>query len=148
MPRIQSLTAGVEGWTSLPDLRPDIALTCARGTHRVQMPENILGALFHLSKPYSRVVLDQRERRWVKRVSEPLAGKTLGILGLGEIGRELAEKAAALELRVHGGSCQSIVQKADSHAGDAESSARVGKLETHIRRDRKTWWRITCFVLQ
>jgi len=105
MPRlrwIQSLTAGVEGWTSLPDLRPGIALTCARGTHRVQMPENILGALFHLSKPYSQVVLDQRERRWVKRVSEPLAGKTLGILGLGEIGRELAKKAAALELRVIG----------------------------------------------
>jgi phosphoglycerate dehydrogenase-like enzyme len=105
MPRlrwIQSLTAGVEGWTSLPDLRPDIALTCARGTHRVQMPENILGALFHLSKPYSQVVLDQRERRWVKRVSELLAGKTLGILGLGEIGRELAKKAAALELRVIG----------------------------------------------
>jgi phosphoglycerate dehydrogenase-like enzyme len=105
MPRlrwIQSLTAGVEGWTSLPDLRPDIALTCARGTHRVQMPENILGALFHLSKPYSQAVLDQRERRWVKRVSEPLAGKTLGILGLGEIGRELAKKAAALELRVIG----------------------------------------------
>jgi phosphoglycerate dehydrogenase-like enzyme len=105
MPRlrwIQSLTAGVEGWTSLPDLRPDIALTCARGTHRVQMPENILGALFHLSKPYSQIVLDQRERRWVKRVSEPLAGTTLGILGLGEIGRELAKKAAALELRVIG----------------------------------------------
>ena len=105
MPRlrwIQSLTAGVEGWTSLPDLRPDIALTCARGTHRVQMPENILGALFHLCKPYSQIVLDQSERRWVKRVSEPLAGKTLGILGLGEIGRELAKKAAALELRVIG----------------------------------------------
>lgn len=105
MPRlrwIQSITAGVEGWTSLPDLRPDIALTCARGTHRVQMPENILGALFHLSKPYAQAVRDQRDRRWVKRVSEPLAGKTLGILGLGEIGRELAKKAAALELRVIG----------------------------------------------
>ncbi|HEY5129263.1 MAG TPA: hypothetical protein VIJ35_18585, partial [Bradyrhizobium sp.] len=81
MPRlrwIQALTAGVEGWISLPDLRPDIALTCARGTHRVQMPENILGALFHLTKPYAQATLDQRDRRWTRRISEPLAGKTLG----------------------------------------------------------------------
>ncbi len=105
MPRlrwIQSLTAGVEHWLSRPDLRADITLSCARGTHRVQMPENILGALFHLTKPYAQATVDQRERRWVRRVSETLAGKTLGILGLGEIGRELAKKASALELRVIG----------------------------------------------
>jgi phosphoglycerate dehydrogenase-like enzyme len=105
MPRlrwIQALTAGVEGWISLPDLRPEIALTCARGTHRVQMPENILGALFHLTKPYAQATLDQRDGRWTRRISEPLAGKTLGVLGLGEIGRELAKKAEALELRVIG----------------------------------------------
>ena len=105
MPRlrwIQALTAGVEHWVSRADLHPGIALTCARGTHRVQMPENILGALFHLTKPYAQASMDQRDRRWVRRVSEPLAGKTLGILGVGEIGRELAKKANALELRVIG----------------------------------------------
>ncbi len=105
MPRlrwIQALTAGVEHWVSRADLHPGIALTCARGTHRVQMPENILGALFHLTKPYAQATLDQRDRRWVRRISEPLAGKTLGILGVGEIGSELAKKANALELRVIG----------------------------------------------
>ncbi|MDB5398771.1 MAG: D-2-hydroxyacid dehydrogenase, partial [Rhodopila sp.] len=43
----QSLTAGVEGWLALPDLPPALTLTCARGTHRESMPENILAALFH-----------------------------------------------------------------------------------------------------
>ena len=99
---IQAITVGVDGWVALPDLRTDIALTCARGTHRVQMPENILGALFHLTKPYAQAAFDQRDRRWVRRVSETLAGKTLGILGLGTIGQELARKAQALELRVIG----------------------------------------------
>jgi phosphoglycerate dehydrogenase-like enzyme len=99
---IQALTAGVEGWLARPDLPPAVALTCARGTHRIQMPENILGALFHLTKPYAAAAFDQRERRWTRRVSEPLAGKTLGILGLGAIGREVARKAGALELRVVG----------------------------------------------
>jgi phosphoglycerate dehydrogenase-like enzyme len=99
---IQSLTAGVEGWLALPDLPPSVLLTCARGTHRIQMPENILGALFHVTKPFTAAALDQRERRWTRRVSEDLAGKTLGILGLGAIGREVARKAAALEMTVIG----------------------------------------------
>lgn len=37
---VQALTAGVEHWLSRPDLPPTLALSCARGTHRVQMPEN------------------------------------------------------------------------------------------------------------
>jgi phosphoglycerate dehydrogenase-like enzyme len=66
------------------------------------MPENILGALFHLTKPYAAIARDQAARRWTRRVSEPLAGKTLGILGLGAIGQEVARKAAALGLTVIG----------------------------------------------
>jgi phosphoglycerate dehydrogenase-like enzyme len=99
---IQALTGGVEGWLALPDLPEGVALTCARGTHRIQMTENILGALFHLTKPYTAAVLDQRERRWTRKISQTLAGKTLGVLGLGAIGRVVAEKAAALEMRVIG----------------------------------------------
>ena len=105
MPRlrwIQAMTAGVESWLANPDLRSDVTLTCARGSHRISMPENILGALFHLTKPYMAIALDQRESRWTKRMSVPLAGKTLGILGIGAIGQELARKAAALEMRVIG----------------------------------------------
>jgi phosphoglycerate dehydrogenase-like enzyme len=105
MPRlrwIQATTAGVEAWLARPELRADVTLTCARGSHRVPVPENILGALFHITKPYMASALDQRESRWTRRMSVPLAGKTLGILGLGTIGQELARKAAALELRVIG----------------------------------------------
>src|SRR5262245_39012574 len=105
MPRlrwIQALTAGVERWLATPELPASVTLTCARGTHRVQMTENILGALFHLTKPYTVAAFDQRERRWTRRISETLAGKTLGILGLGAIGQEVARKAAALELRTIG----------------------------------------------
>ncbi|MFN6956364.1 MAG: NAD(P)-dependent oxidoreductase, partial [Acetobacteraceae bacterium] len=99
---VQALTAGVEHWLSRPDLAPDVALACARGTHRVQMPENILGALFHITKPYAAIAADNAARRWTRRVSATLAGSTLGILGLGAIGAELARKAQALEMRVIG----------------------------------------------
>jgi phosphoglycerate dehydrogenase-like enzyme len=99
---IQSTTAGMENWLADPDLRSDILLSCARGSHRIQMPENILGALFFLTKPLLACALDQRESRWTRRISQPLAGRTLGILGLGAIGQELARKAAALEMKVIG----------------------------------------------
>jgi phosphoglycerate dehydrogenase-like enzyme len=99
---IQALTAGVESWLGHPALPRDTALSCARGSHRLSMPENILGALFHLTKPYMAIALDQRESRWNRRRSIQLAGKTLGILGIGAIGCEVARKAAALEMRVIG----------------------------------------------
>jgi glyoxylate/hydroxypyruvate reductase A len=99
---IQAVTAGCDYWLNDAELRPEVTLCCARGSHRVQMPENILGALFHLTKPYMHCELEQRESRWTRRTSTPLAGKTLGILGLGAIGQELARKAVALELRVIG----------------------------------------------
>jgi phosphoglycerate dehydrogenase-like enzyme len=105
MPRlrwIQAMTAGVDPWLASPDLDAAVTLCCARGSHRLSMPENILGALFHLTKPYMAIALDQRESRWTRRMSVPLAGKTLGILGLGAIGQELARKATALEMRVIG----------------------------------------------
>jgi glyoxylate/hydroxypyruvate reductase len=99
---IQAMTAGVDPWLASSDLGTGVTLCCARGSHRISMPENILGALFHLTKPYMPIALDQQESRWTKRLSVPLAGKTLGILGLGAIGQELARKATALEMRVIG----------------------------------------------
>jgi len=98
----QSLTAGVEGWLALPDLPPGLTLTCARGTHRESMPENILGALFHIAKPYAAIVEDQKQRLWRQRIAIPLNGRTLGILGLGAIGQEVARLATALGMRVIG----------------------------------------------
>jgi phosphoglycerate dehydrogenase-like enzyme len=105
MPKLrwaQAMSAGVEGWLSLPDLPPGITLTCARGTHRESMPENILGALFYVGKPYAKAVENQKRGQWVQTVAQPLNGKTLGILGLGEIGREVARLATALGMRVIG----------------------------------------------
>lgn len=105
MPKLrwaQALTAGVEGWLALADLPARLTLTCARGTHRDSMPENILGALFHLTKPYAAVVQDQKQHKWTRRMAQPLNGKTLGILGLGAVGQEVARLAAALRMRVIG----------------------------------------------
>ena len=92
----------MEQWLAAPDLPASLTLTCARGTHRLQMPEHILAALFVASKQLVPIVLDQQRRRWTRHTNPTLAGATLGILGLGAIGVELARKAVALEMRVIG----------------------------------------------
>ena len=105
MPKLrwaQAMTAGVEQWLSLPDLPERLLLTCARGTHTESMPENILGALFYVAKPYAAAAQNQKQGKWVQTVAQPLTGKTLGILGLGAIGEQVARLAAALGMRVVG----------------------------------------------
>lgn len=105
MPKLrwaQAMTAGVEAWLALPDLPPGLALTCARGTHRESMPENIIAAMMFVAKPLTACVEAQRTGQWANIVAEPINGKTLGILGLGEIGGEVARIARALNMRVIG----------------------------------------------
>ncbi len=105
MPRLrwaQAMSAGVDNWLALPDLPPGLTLTCARGTHTESMPENIIGALFHVAKPYAQVAEHQKQSKWVHTVAQPLTGKTLGILGLGAIGQEVARIAVALGMHVIG----------------------------------------------
>ncbi|MSP30431.1 MAG: D-2-hydroxyacid dehydrogenase [Acetobacteraceae bacterium] len=99
---VQAPTAGVETWLAMPDLPAQLSLTCARGTHATAMPENILGALFYLAKPYAGIAEDQTCSKWTRRVCTPLSGTTLGILGLGAIGQEVARMANAIGMRVIG----------------------------------------------
>jgi phosphoglycerate dehydrogenase-like enzyme len=105
MPKLrwaQAMSAGVEGWLGLPDLPANLTLTCARGTHTESMPENIMGALFYVAKPVRIAVENQKSSKWVHTVPQPLTGKTLGILGLGAIGQEVARLASAFGMRVIG----------------------------------------------
>lgn len=99
---VQAMSAGVEGWLAMPDLPGGLTLTCARGTHTESMPENIMGALMYVAKPVRIAVENQKSATWVHTVPQPLTGKTLGILGLGAIGREVARLASAFGMRVIG----------------------------------------------
>jgi phosphoglycerate dehydrogenase-like enzyme len=98
----QALTAGVEMWLALADLPRDLTLTCARGTHGESMPENILGAVFSIAKPFMAMAESQQRGKWERQVAVPLAGATLGILGVGAIGAKLASMASAVGMRVVG----------------------------------------------
>ena len=105
MPKLrwaQSMTAGVEGWLALPDLPKNLTLTCARGTHTESMPENIMASLFYVAKPLAVAANNKQAGKWVHTVAQPLTGKTLGILGLGAVGGEVARMAKSFGMTVIG----------------------------------------------
>jgi phosphoglycerate dehydrogenase-like enzyme len=99
---IQTMSAGVEAWLRRADLDRRINLTCARGVHREAMPDNIIASIYYVAKPFDAARRQQEASTWKRLVPAPLTGKTLGILGLGTIGADLAHKASVLGLRVIG----------------------------------------------
>ena len=77
-----------------------ITVTCSKGIHGLSFSELALACIFALAKKLPQCLEEQRNRLWGKISPEPVAGKTLGIVGLGTIGSALARKAQALGMRV------------------------------------------------
>jgi phosphoglycerate dehydrogenase-like enzyme len=77
-----------------------ITVTSSKGVHGLRFAELALACIFALAKRFPQCWEEQRNKRWGKIFPEELSGKTLGIVGLGTIGSELARKANALGIRV------------------------------------------------
>jgi len=99
---IQMMGAGVDALLPAPDLPAGVQVANARGLHGAQMSEFALAMLLALAKRVPRALEQQREHLWKMYGIPQLAGKTLGILGLGAIGAAVAEKARAFDMRVIG----------------------------------------------
>jgi phosphoglycerate dehydrogenase-like enzyme len=102
---LQSPSAGVERIWDLPDLqRSEVVVTNARGAHAVNMAEHVFAMILTFSRGILKAREFQHERRWEARVARDycyeLAGKTLGVIGYGNIGRQVARRARAFDMRV------------------------------------------------
>jgi D-2-hydroxyacid dehydrogenase (NADP+) len=62
--------------------------------------EFALAAIFMLAKKLPKCIEAQRQKKWRNVAPVEVEGKTLGIVGLGTVGLELARKAKALGMRV------------------------------------------------
>ncbi len=99
---VQNGGAGVDSLLPAPDLADDVVVCNAVGIHEPQMPEWILAMLLALSKQLPRLVRQADRHEWRWAMHRPLHGATLVVHGLGHIGRGVADRAAALGMRVLG----------------------------------------------
>jgi phosphoglycerate dehydrogenase-like enzyme len=77
-----------------------IQVTGSKGVHGTVYSEFALACIFALAKKLPKCWEAQGQKRWTKPAPMEVEGKTLGIVGLGTVGSELARKAKALGLRV------------------------------------------------
>ena len=103
---IQAGSAGVNHLLTAGIGERDILLTNARGAHGTPIAEQTLALMFAFANRLPTLVRAQAERHYVARqvIAEKfeLAGQTLCVIGLGDIGGTLAQKAKALGMRVIG----------------------------------------------
>jgi phosphoglycerate dehydrogenase-like enzyme len=83
----------------------DVMFTSANGIHPIATAEYVLAQMLALSHRLPFMLEDQQsstwpEKRWVRYLPDELYGATLGIVGYGSIGRQVARLAQAFGMHI------------------------------------------------
>ena len=104
---IQAWGAGVDGFLLPEVVKSRVIVTNAGGVHPTPISEHVIGLMLCFCRKLQFFIRNQMERKWERFESwapteqiEELTGKTVGIVGLGRIGTEIARKAKCLGMRV------------------------------------------------
>ncbi len=94
--------------TGLLDARSDVIVTTASGIHAINISEYVFGSMLMFNRSWPEMVRLQdrhiwpRNANWYNLRACELAGQTLGIVGLGNIGRRIAQLGRAFGMTVLG----------------------------------------------
>lgn len=95
-----SLSAGVEGML-IPQLKASqVPLTNSRGVYKRSLAEYALAAALFFAKDLRRMLRQQAAHQWVQFPVEEVHGRTMGIVGYGEIGKACARRAHEMGMKV------------------------------------------------
>lgn len=98
--------AGVERYDLAEIAGRGVAMTNSSGISAPNMAEHMLGMMIALTRRFPALMRSQAARRWrdtdTHREVNELQGQTLLVVGVGDIGQEVARRGAAFGMRVHG----------------------------------------------
>ncbi len=101
---IQAASAGVEWMRHAPALADrDITVCNTRGAHATTIAEHTIGMLVFIARRFDALYEAQKRHEWNNPPISPLIGLVglkMGIIGLGNIGLQIAKRAVAFELDV------------------------------------------------
>jgi phosphoglycerate dehydrogenase-like enzyme len=104
---VQSPYAGMGRFFSYPLADTDLIVTNASGVHAIPIGEYVLGSMLAFSRHFPELLRRQGRGEWVDSqelqcclVGSELRDRTLGVMGYGAIGREVARLAQAFGMRV------------------------------------------------
>ncbi len=102
-PRLQwvhTRTAGIDNLLFPELVESPVTFTNGRGTYSPSLGEFAVAAILYFAKDLRRMVRNQQAGAWEPFDIEEVSGKTVGILGYGDIGRAVASRARALGMQV------------------------------------------------
>lgn len=99
---IQTLGTGVDNVVDLPSLNKEVLVTNVRGIHGAPVSEATIAYMLSLARDMPRSVHAQDRSTWERWPAQLLAGKTVGILGVGLIAEYLAPICKAFGMTVVG----------------------------------------------
>lgn len=103
---LQAQSAGVDFLMSMPAVKAtSIPLANTRGAHATSIAEHTFSLLLALTRKLPTTFGWQQEKRWerglaIYRMPKEIAGSTMGIVGFGAIGKEIAARAVAFGMQV------------------------------------------------
>lgn len=99
---LQSLSAGYDRY-DLDTLRDrGVTLTTVSGVHARPIAEHVIGYLLLFEREFLQTLEQGRRRAWRRRSPSELGGRTVGIVGVGEIGGRIADLVSAFGCEVLG----------------------------------------------
>ena len=99
---IHLLVAGVENLPFKEIKQKNIVVTNSNGIHKIPISEHVFGMLLNFTRNLYMFQEQKKQKLWKKQIGTELYGKTMGIIGLGSIGCEIARKAKAFDMKVIG----------------------------------------------
>lgn len=100
---IQATSSGIGPFVQSAGLDTSkITITNAAGIHAVPLAEHVLLSLLYFVKDIPARLQDQRAHRWERYCGREMRGLTVGVIGLGAVGQEVARLVRAAGLKVIG----------------------------------------------
>ncbi|GGG54088.1 phosphoglycerate dehydrogenase [Paenibacillus radicis (ex Gao et al. 2016)] len=76
-----------------------IQLRNAAGSNHISVAEHAIGLLFALARNIPHIVASVKQGHWERSMGIELTGKTIGVIGGGQIGREVALRAKGIGMQ-------------------------------------------------
>lgn len=99
---VQALSAGTDNYDHDALADRDVALTTVSGVHAKPIGQHVLAALLHFERRFDRAVAQQQRSEWHRYTGGELGDRTIGIVGVGAIGSNVAEYCQPFDARVVG----------------------------------------------
>ncbi|MFT8322935.1 MAG: D-2-hydroxyacid dehydrogenase [Bacillus sp. (in: firmicutes)] len=120
---VQSISVGTDSLLNENTINSNIVITNTKGCTSIPIAEHTIAMMSSFARCIPTLLHNQQSRRWENTSITDLEGSTVGIIGYGEIGKEIAKRCKAFDMTVIG------CRKRPNRTGEDDPADKVVGLE-------------------